>query len=174
MFARKKGGFLPLPYFLSSFTKSFLIPHFPISVQKIFHFSWLDCSSLGWIRAEGQWGDRRCGSQSWNSLKRVSKHCKLHRCTRSRLYKVPKKINRDTKNFPNTVTKQHKHKCTKKDYLRNHWKRQVQCNITTPSTVTKLLHWKVHFLLYWKVHIFYCTGKFGCPTVQCCAWLLQH
>ena len=73
-------------------------------------------------------GDRGSGSQSWNSLKRVSKHCKLHRCTRSLLYKVPykvqtqkthsaEKINRDTKNFPNTVTKQHKHKRTKKRLL---------------------------------------------------------
>ena len=91
-----------------------------------------------------------------------------HCCTKCRTkYKhkkhiVPKKINRDTKNFPNTVTKQHKHNCTKKDCLRNHWKGQLQCNITTSSTVTKLLHWRVHFfialessyfLLHWKVRI---------------------
>ena len=37
--------------------------------------------------------------------------------TNTKKHIVPKKINRDTKNFPNTVTKQHKHKRTKKRLL---------------------------------------------------------
>ena len=101
--------------------------------------------------------------------KEFSKHCKLHRCTRSLLYKVQtQKTHSAEKNKQrNKEFSKHCHQTTsisaqKKDYLRNHWKRQLQCNITTSSTVTKLLHWRVHFfialessyfLLHWKVRI---------------------
>ena len=98
MFARKKGGFLPLPYFRSSFTKSFLIPHFPISerfcsknisffLTRLFK-PWLN-KGRGAVRRQGMWEQiMKFPQKSFQS----TANCKLHRCTRSLLYKVPYKV----------------------------------------------------------------------------------
>ena len=119
MFARKKGGFLPLPYFRSSFTKSFLIPHFPISerfcsknisffLARLFK-PWLN-KGRGAVRRQGMWEQiMKFPQKSFQSTANCT-GAHAHCCTKCRTkYKhkkhiVLKKINRDTKNFPNTVT----------------------------------------------------------------------
>lgn len=78
--------------------------------------------------------------------------------TNTKKYIVPKKINRDTKNFPNTVTKQHKHKCTKKRLLEK--ASAVQYHQTEHGDQVAALESSLfialessYFLLHWKVWI---------------------